>query len=343
LARSPRVLTLRWSRIHHPMKLWISKHSEVPVSEQLTTQIVLAINSGELRPNQKLPSTRELARRFSLHSNTVNAAYRDLARRGWLYFRKGSGVYARGLSPDVSLEGRLQLDQLISAFIRMARQQGFTLAEIRSRVKGWLDFQPPDRFLVIEPDPELRRILLAEIHNATGFPFQGAGREACQIPAMLSGAAVVAMYGRGDEMKAALPAGGSCLILRSRSARELDKVLVGATSGQTVAIASRWPDFLRWARTLLLARGMEAAQLILCDARETQWKKALRSCMTVADVVTAAQVPPGCRTLLLHVIAESSLQELHAFVDQFLGSSQRSSTRSNPALVSRSRPAAKRT
>jgi DNA-binding transcriptional MocR family regulator len=43
------------------MKLWISKSSEVPVAEQLTTQIMLAIHSGELKPNQKLPSTRELA------------------------------------------------------------------------------------------------------------------------------------------------------------------------------------------------------------------------------------------------------------------------------------------
>jgi GntR family transcriptional regulator len=303
------------------MKLWISKHSEVPVSEQLTTQIVLAINSGELKPNQKLPSTRELARRFSLHSNTVNAAYRNLARRGWLYFRKGSGVYARGLSPDISLEGRLQLDQLISAFIRMARQQGFALAEIRSRVKVWLDFQPPDRFLVIEPDPELRRILLAEIHSATGFPVQGAGPEACQDPGVLTGAAVVAMYGRGDELRESLPAGVSCLILRSRSAAELDKIPVDATSSQGVAIVSRWPDFLRWARAILLARGMQAAQLSLCDAREKHWQKALRSCIAVTDVVTAAQMPPGGRTLLLHLIAESSLQELRDFVDQFLGSS----------------------
>ena len=157
------------------MKLWISKNSEVPVAEQLTTQIMLAIHSGELKPNQKMPSTRELSRRFALHSNTVNAAYRDLARRGWLHFRKGSGVYVRVLVPDGPLDGHLQLDQLISAFLKIARENGFTLAEIRSRVRGWLDFQPPDHFLIIEPEPELRRILLAEIHAATGFPVQGAG------------------------------------------------------------------------------------------------------------------------------------------------------------------------
>src|SRR5262245_43360994 len=170
------------------MKLWISKNSEVPVGEQLTTQIMLAVNSGELKPNEKLPSTRELARRFALHSNTVNAAYRALARRGWLHFRKGSGVYVRSLAQDAPLDGQLRLDQLISAFIKMARDQGFTLAEIRSRVEGWLEFQPPDHFLVIEPDPELRELLVAEIREATGFPVQGIGLDACRDPVALTGA-----------------------------------------------------------------------------------------------------------------------------------------------------------
>jgi GntR family transcriptional regulator len=309
------------------MKLWISKNSEVPVGEQLTTQIMLAINSGELGANQKLPSTRELARRFALHSNTVNAAYRDLARRGWLHFRKGSGVYVRGLAPAVTRDGQLQLDQLISAFIKMAREQGFTLAEIRSRVSGWLDFQPPDHFLVIEPEPELRRILLTEIKEAIGFPVQGVGLDACKDTVVLAGAAPVAMYGRADDLKEVLPLDVSCFMLKSTSAAELDKLQMHACSGQTVAVVSRWPDFLRWARALLLARGMEAGQLSFRDAREKHWQKGLRSCIAVTDVVTAAQLPAGCRPLLLKVIAESSLQELRQFVDQFLGSTHGSASR----------------
>ena len=301
------------------MKLWISKNSEVPVAEQLTTQIMLAIHSGELKPNQKLPSTRELARRFALHSNTVNAAYRDLARRGWLHFRKGSGVYVRVLAPDGPLDGHLQLDQLISAFLKMARENGFTLAEIRSRVRGWLDFQPPDHFLIIEPEPELRGILLAEVREATVFPVQGVGLDACRNPAELAGAALVAMYGRADELKGALPLDASCLMLRSRSAAELEKLQINASSGSPVAIVSRWPDFLRWARAVLVARGMDAAQLSFRDAREKHWQKGLRSSIVVTDVVTADQLPGGCRPLILNLIAESSLQELRQFVDQFLG------------------------
>jgi hypothetical protein len=31
--------------------------------------------SGDLKPGERLPSTRELARRFSIHPNTVSAGY----------------------------------------------------------------------------------------------------------------------------------------------------------------------------------------------------------------------------------------------------------------------------
>src|SRR5947207_15082293 len=77
------------------MQLWFSRQSDISIRDQLATQIVLAIVSGELEPGQRLPSTRELARRFRLHPNTVSAGYRQLERGNWLEFRKGSGVYVR--------------------------------------------------------------------------------------------------------------------------------------------------------------------------------------------------------------------------------------------------------
>src|ERR1700682_2809098 len=145
------------------MRLWLSKSSEVPLREQLVTQIRLGIVSGDLKVRQKLPSTRELARRFSIHSNTVSAAYRELNRTGWVEFRKGSGVYVRGLIADQTPEDNLDLDKLIATFFKAARARAHSLGEIQSRLKHWLALQPPDHFCVIEPDPELRRILVAEI------------------------------------------------------------------------------------------------------------------------------------------------------------------------------------
>ena len=60
------------------MQLWFSRGSKISIRDQLQTQVILGILSGELGPGQRLPSTRELARRFHLHPNTVSAGYRQL-------------------------------------------------------------------------------------------------------------------------------------------------------------------------------------------------------------------------------------------------------------------------
>ena len=103
------------------MRLWFSPASEVPIYRQLATQVMLAILSGDLKPGDRLPSTRELARRFSVHPNTVSAGYRELADQGWVDYRHGSGVFVKsGAKPATTPE--LILDQHIVAFFRAVRE-----------------------------------------------------------------------------------------------------------------------------------------------------------------------------------------------------------------------------
>src|SRR5215212_11205512 len=120
------------------MHFWISKDGDVSIREQLTAQIKLAIFSQDLKPGQRLPSTRELARRFHIHSNTVSAAYRELSEEGWVEMRAGSGIYVRKFSREAGLEMQLGLDNLIVEFLQVARRKGFSLAEIQSRIRHWL-------------------------------------------------------------------------------------------------------------------------------------------------------------------------------------------------------------
>ena len=296
------------------MRFWLSKSSEVPLREQLVTQIILGIVSNDLKPGQKLPSTRELARRFDIHSNTVSASFQELEQRGWVEFRKGSGVYVRELSVDASSDPKLELDQLISTLFQVARERGHSLGEIQTRVKRWLDTQPPDHFLVIEPDEELRSILVAEIKGATEFRVAGTGLNECSRAEVLAGAAPVAMYGQADVVRAALPPEASCLLLRLRS-------VPGSIAGQErpsaealVTIVSRWPDFLKWARTILVAAALDPDGLSFRDAREPGWKKGLTSsAMVITDALTATRLPAGCRTRVFRIIADSSLDELRSF------------------------------
>ena len=84
------------------MQLWFSHASGVSLPEQLKTQIILGILSGDLAAGLRLPSTRDVARRYHLHPNTVSAGYRQLQRDRWVEFRRGSGVYVRDTRPEPS-------------------------------------------------------------------------------------------------------------------------------------------------------------------------------------------------------------------------------------------------
>src|SRR5215469_1047504 len=146
------------------MRLWLSRGSEISVRDQLVTQVVLSILSGDLKPGERLPSTRELARRFHVHANTISSGYRQLERNGWVEFRKGSGIYVGSAKP-VSAPA-MALDQLIAEFFKAARGLGMPLATVSEHLKRSLDSQPPDHFLLIEPDPRLAANLVNEIRNA---------------------------------------------------------------------------------------------------------------------------------------------------------------------------------
>jgi DNA-binding transcriptional regulator YhcF (GntR family) len=301
------------------MRIWLSKNSEVPVREQLASQIVLGIVSWDLKPGQKLPSTRELARRFNIHSNTVSAAYRDLAERGWVELRRGSGIYVREHPGEQLSSIGLELDQLISTFLQAARERGYSLGEIQTRIKRLLELQPPDHFLVIESDKELREILVAEIKETTGFRVAGAGLEACSNPAMLAGAQPVALYGQeGERIRAALPPGTPCLLLHSRSVPASIQGREVPPPDALVAVVSRWPEFLRWARTMLVAAGLDPAALSFRDARSGGWQRGLRSsAFIITDALTATLLPGGCDVRVFRLIADPSISELRSFVEEW--------------------------
>jgi GntR family transcriptional regulator len=304
------------------MRLWVSKNSDVPLREQLVRQIMLGVVSDDLKPGQRLPSTRELARRFRIHSNTVSAAYRDLERAGWLEVRKGSGVYVRQLGTNPSeapLDSRLELDRLIGAFLTLARGQGHTLADVQARLKHWLSLEPPDHFLVVEPDEGLREILMSEIGEATGFRVSGCGYEECADEGVRAGGAVVALYSKAEEVRRALPAEVQPIFLNTRSIPESLAGEKVPPPDALVSVVSRWPKFLEWARVFITAAGVEPDALDLRDAREPGWERGLRqSAHVISDALTARNLPEGLHVRVYRVVADASLEDLRSFVERFL-------------------------
>ncbi len=302
------------------MRLWLNRTSEVSLREQLITQVILAILCKELLPGARLPSTRDLARRFNIHANTASAAYRELERDGWLEFRHGSGVYVRASRPAAQLTPEMGVDQLIGELVARARKQGASETLLRSRLRRWLALEPPSRWLVVEPDPELRRIVIYEMQQALRLPIIGCPPEECATAVMLEGSMPVVLPSKAANVRKLLPAGAELTTLQVHpvSAELLAylKRYLPEHATDLIGIASRWPDFQRIGRTLLVAAGLAPESLLVRDPAKPGWKRGLEATAgVVCDSLTALELPRGAfpmRFTLLDAASVAHLREMEA-------------------------------
>jgi len=280
------------------MKFWITKNSEVTVKDQIVLQVHAGIASGDLKPCQKLPSTRELSRRFGIHANTVSAAYRKLILDGTVVMRKGSGIFIRDNRSDA-------LDTLISSFFRDATKAGFTQAEVLGRILCERRADPIDGFSLFEPNDDLAEIIIYEIKEGTGHPVERVFNPANSR----SGFRLIALF---DEELRIREAGRErdCLFLKANS---IAKSLVGRvrpSHDEMVAVVSGWSDFLLFARLFLLAAGVDPECVLTVSTRSTAWKRSLRSAsVSICDAVTSAQLL-GKEHIVFPVVSPASIEEL---------------------------------
>lgn len=297
------------------MRLWFAAKSGVPIYRQMVTQFSLAILAGDLKPGDKLPSTRELARRFGLHPNTISAGFRQLEREGWAEMRHGSGVYVRAVAPQAGSAERL-LDEHIAAFFRLVRELKLPAGLVRERVAAWLAAPEPDRLLVVEPDDAVREILLAEVRALVEFPVVGVGLEALADEQTLRGAVPMCRPSKEAAVRAALPVGVELVTLPIRSAHTWLAPWLPAPKGVLLAVVSHWPEFVETARTMLIAAGMAEESLVLRDARRPRWNRGLEQMTAIlCDSYTAesAKLPGRVHAIVFALLADSARAELGRF------------------------------
>ena len=307
------------------MKFWFVHSGDVSLHDQIVTQVSLGILSGDLSAGERLPSIRALAQRFGIHANTVSAGYRELERECWVEFRHGSGVYVRDNTPKESkgIRPALHLDGLIADLIQAARAAKLPNEALKARFLGQLNAEPPARLLLVESDTELRTIVLSELHAAiklpqgmtiafTEIPHVGDARAIEALMLLLPGSLAMVLPSKAETLRAMLPATVAMQVLKVRSIPQSLAPWLPAPGDTLVGVASRWPPFLEFAKTMLVAAGFEADALLLRDASQPGWMSGLDQARTVVcDAYTALLLPASIPSIRFDLLAKETVADLH--------------------------------
>lgn len=108
-----------------------------PIYEQITERYKMLILKGVLAPDEQMPSVRKLAMELATNPNTVQRAYAELERQGFLYSVRGRGSFVRG-GTDVHAQKREDLARQLEALLKEAKDVGIDPADLL-RESGWIE------------------------------------------------------------------------------------------------------------------------------------------------------------------------------------------------------------
>ena len=100
-----------------------------PIYEQIVEKYKTLILKGVLAPDEQMPSVRRLAMELSINPNTIQRAYAELERQGFLYTVKGRGNFVSGNS-ELLLMKKEELRRRLEALLAEADELGISREEL---------------------------------------------------------------------------------------------------------------------------------------------------------------------------------------------------------------------
>jgi len=290
------------------IRLWLSREGHPPIREQLGAQLLLGILSGKLADGERLPSVRALARQLGIHRNTVSTVYRDLAGRGWVQLRRGSGAYVAPRPPAAGL------DSFVRIWAEQARSLGYTIPDLHAALERLTESAAPRPWLVLDPDAELAHVIAIEVSEAAGVEVRSSGLDGVQ-PDSLRPFFLLVNDGNAAAVSSRCP-GLDFRRVHLKSVAEIVNGLQRPAGPVLIGLISRSRSILNWAGTLLTALGFGPEAVVLRDATEPGWMDGLGACDIVAADAAVhpqlSQVAP--RSIVFRIVAATSITELRAFV-----------------------------
>lgn len=110
------------------MDIIISNNKNKPIYEQITLQIKSMIMNGTLKTGDSIPSMRSLAKSIHVSVITVQKAYEDLQRDGFIETIVGRGSFVSAVNKDFFQEQQqIKLEEYLQKAADIARRSGISL------------------------------------------------------------------------------------------------------------------------------------------------------------------------------------------------------------------------
>lgn len=113
------------------LEIIISSNTARPIYEQITSQIKAMVMSGELKTGAPIPSMRSLAKSLHISVITVQRAYEDLQRDGFIETTVGRGSFIAAQNRDFyQEEQQKKIEEYLSAAVELSRESGIGLEKL---------------------------------------------------------------------------------------------------------------------------------------------------------------------------------------------------------------------
>ncbi len=109
-----------------------------PIYEQIVERFQELMVSGALEASSQLPSVRSLAMELSINPNTIQRAYAELERRGYIYSVKGKGNFVVENSgiKDAKRKALLKKQEEVAREAVLLKMEESSLTEVIRGVYG---------------------------------------------------------------------------------------------------------------------------------------------------------------------------------------------------------------
>lgn len=116
--------------------IYIDYQDATPIYEQIVNKYKNLIVRGAIRQDEQMPSVRSLAMELSINPNTIQKAYTELERQGYIYSVKGRGNFVSAVE-GLRDQKEAELIDKLDGILCEAHDAGVGKEVLEEYIKNW--------------------------------------------------------------------------------------------------------------------------------------------------------------------------------------------------------------